>query len=89
MNTIFTSISFDKISRTLIAETLSELLLLNGFLLDREQELLEAMRLWVKESPLSFAGCYHLVLTKSLGLTEIYTFDKKMDRYPGVTRVEP
>ena len=87
--TIFTSLSFYKISRAVIAETLSELLLLNGFQLERRQELLEAMRLWALERSLSFADCYHLVLTKSLGLTEIYTFDKKMDRYPGVTRIEP
>jgi hypothetical protein len=25
----------------------------------------------------------------SLGLAAIYTFDRKMDRYPGVARLEP
>lgn len=51
--------------------------------------ILDALEYWHIHSPLSYADCYHLVLAKSLGLTEIYTFDKKMGRYPGIERVEP
>ncbi len=39
--------------------------------------------------PLSFADCFHLTLTKELGMTQIYTFDRKMNRFPGVERLEP
>jgi len=87
--TLYTSTSFYKAPRPEIADALSELLHLSGLVLDHKQEILEAIVLWVRETPLSFADCYHLVLTKALGLTEIYTFDKKMGRYPGVTRIEP
>jgi predicted nucleic acid-binding protein len=31
----------------------------------------------------------HLLYTCRLGLTQIYTFDRKMNRLPGVARVEP
>ncbi|HYI24747.1 MAG TPA: hypothetical protein VD767_04985 [Thermomicrobiales bacterium] len=30
-----------------------------------------------------------LALTEALGMTGIYTFDRKMNRYPGVARIEP
>lgn len=48
-----------------------------------------AMQFWVEQSPLSFIDCYHLALTHTLGINRIATFDKKMDRYPGVERIEP
>ena len=38
---------------------------------------------------LSFADAYHLVLMKRLGLTEIVTFDKRIERTPGIKRIEP
>jgi predicted nucleic acid-binding protein len=72
-------------SRELIAALLS----MPNLILPNKSDTVEAMRLWVQESPLSFADCYHLVRTKSLGLTEICSYDRKMGRYPGVTRVEP
>ena len=50
---------------------------------------LETMVLREQQSPLSVADCYHLVRTKSLGLTEIHSFDKRMDHHPGVIRSEP
>lgn len=57
--------------------------------IDHRHVVLNAIDLWAANGPLSFADCYHLALTRELGLTEIYTFDRKMDRYPGVTRIEP
>jgi len=50
---------------------------------------LETMVLREEQSPLSVADCYHLVRTKSLGLTEIHSFDKNMDRHFGVIPIEP
>ena len=50
---------------------------------------LETMVLRELQSPLSVADCYHLVRTNSLGLTEIHSFDKNVDRHPGVIRSEP
>lgn len=57
--------------------------------IDHRHIVLHAIDLWAVNGPLSFADCYHLALTKELGMTEIYTFDRKMDRYPGVARIEP
>lgn len=71
------------------ADALIALLGLPGLQTDHPDALLEAMRLWRVQEPLSFADCFHLALAKQLGMTRIYTFDQKMDRYPGVTRIEP
>lgn len=57
--------------------------------IDHRRAVLEAITFWAEQGPLSFADCYHLALTAELGMTQIYTFDKKMGRYPGVKRVEP
>ena len=57
--------------------------------LDHRPAVLDAITFWQEHSSLSLVDCYHLALTKELEMTQIYTFDKKMDRYPGVERVEP
>jgi predicted nucleic acid-binding protein len=38
---------------------------------------------------LSFGDAYHAVLMQRLGLTRIVSFDRGLDRVPGITRVEP
>jgi predicted nucleic acid-binding protein len=76
-------------SRVDSARTMSILLSQPEFEIDHRRAVLNAMDFWVDQSPLSFVDCYHLALTEELGVTEIYTFDKKMDRYPGVERIEP
>ncbi|MCA9834709.1 MAG: type II toxin-antitoxin system VapC family toxin [Thermomicrobiales bacterium] len=57
--------------------------------IDHRDAVLNAIEFWTQQSPLSFVDCFHLALTAELGLSEIYSFDKKMDRYPGVERIEP
>lgn len=49
----------------------------------------DAFDRWVAEPSLSFADSYHLSLAKSIGLTEIISFDRKIAKDPAVTRVEP
>lgn len=44
---------------------------------------------WLAEPSLSFADSYHLSLAKSLGLTEIISFDRKIEKDPAIRRVEP
>lgn len=72
-----------------IAWALTNLIQLPTFIMREEQVVVDALDFWSKQSPLDYADCYHLALTKELGMTEIYTFDRKMDRFPGVDRVEP
>lgn len=78
-----------KISRTEIAQQLSPLLRMNGLEFDFAQALLAALDFWKDQPALSFADCIHLAIAHHLGMDSTYTFDRKMDRYPGVTRVEP
>ncbi|MDQ3657015.1 MAG: PIN domain-containing protein [Chloroflexota bacterium] len=78
-----------KISRSEVADELTVLLNIPGISLNTKSEILATLRYWARQSPLSFADCYHLVTAESLGLDMIYSFDKKMGRYPGVERIEP
>lgn len=76
-------------SRLKAAQQMSTLLFQPEIEIDHRTAVLEAIDFWVMQSPLAFVDCYHLALTRELGMTQIYTFDKKMDRFPGVERVEP
>ena len=83
---------FDRVYRTprqQIASALANVLALNGISLPERAAIISTLDLWARESPLSFADCYHLVLAESLGLEAISSFDRKMGRYPGVERLEP
>lgn len=77
------------VDRETIASLLGGFLLLPSVQSEHKKALLRALAFWSEQSPLDFADCYHLALTKELGMTQIYSFDKKMDRYPGVERIEP
>jgi predicted nucleic acid-binding protein len=57
--------------------------------IDHRAAVLTAIAFWAVNGPLSFIDAYHLALATSLGVTEICTFDRKMDRFPGVARIEP
>ncbi len=78
-----------RIPRTEIGWALANLIALPNFVMADEPVVTAALDFWMLQSPLDYADCYHLALTRTLGMTEIYTFDRKMDRYPGVDRVEP
>jgi len=77
------------ISREEAARAFKRLIALPGVRLPEPMIITDTLDLWVKETPLSFADCYHLMLTRHLGLDAIYTFDKKMGRLPDITRREP
>lgn len=78
-----------KIPRQPITRALLDILSIDGVSTDHPKALVAALLLWEEESPLSFPDCFHLALAKQLGMPAICTYDKKMDRYPGVERVEP
>ncbi len=78
-----------KVPRIEAALELSKVLGLTNLVSPEKDLILLTLELWALESPLSFADCYHLILARSLGLDAIYSFDKKMGRYPGVERIEP
>lgn len=77
------------VPKPLIADTLADVLRLVGLQSDHKAALLDALAFWRDQGPLSFPDCFHLALARHLGMTRIYSFDRKMDRYPGVERIEP
>lgn len=76
-------------SRDDVAPTLLGVLRLTGLHVENRNAVRSALEFWASTGGLSFPDCYHLALTGEHGLTQIYSFDKKMDRYPGVERIEP
>lgn len=72
-----------------IASTLLDIVSIQAIECDFREPLFEALQFWGSQGPLSFTDYYHLALGKYLETGCVYTFDKKMDRFPGVTRVEP
>ncbi len=77
------------ISKVEISDELSTIVKHPGVILDHKQAVLNALTFWRGIGGLSFADCYHLALAADLGYTEIYSFDRQMDSYPGVARVDP
>lgn len=72
-----------------IAPLLSNIISLPNVECEFKRSLLNGLSFWQTNAGLDFADCYHLALAEELGMTQIYSFDKKMDRYPGMERIEP
>jgi predicted nucleic acid-binding protein len=72
-----------------LAPLLAEIVGFPGIVIEHGVALTSALKLWQTQGPLSFADCFHLTLTRELGMTEIYTFDRKMDRFPSVEQLKP
>lgn len=77
------------VPRSRVADTLLDVLRIRGIHGENSEAVTSALDFWRSTGGVSFPDCYHLALTKELGMTEIYSFDKKMGRYPGVARLEP
>lgn len=71
-----------------IREVMLPLLDLPGIHLPRKGRYRKIFDLYV-DLNLSFADAYHAVLADQLRLEEIVSFDRGLDRVPGVRRVEP
>lgn len=71
------------------AESLLSLIEPPSFRMNHKNAVRDALMFWREHAALDYADCYHLALTAALSMAEIYTFDRKMDRFPGVERIEP
>ncbi len=78
-----------KLPRAPVAASLLDILSNPGVAVDHPDAIRNALTLWARQGPLSFPDCFHLALARELGMDKVCTFDRKMDRYPGVERVEP
>ena len=77
------------VTRAEIRDALQPILELPNILLPGKRLYSAVFDLYLRESALSFADCYHLCFTRQLGLAAILSFDQKLNRLPGVTRFEP
>lgn len=85
----FTLERFYKVPRATIRTVLLDVLQLPGLVLAGKQSYRQVFDLWVAQTRLSFADCYHAVLVQRRKLSAIVTFDRDFDRVPGLTRLEP
>jgi predicted nucleic acid-binding protein len=76
-------------SRGSIRAALGSVIALGGLILPDKEIYPDVFDLYVTRPSLSFADCYHAVLAKHVGCTEIISFDRGFGRIPGLTRIEP
>lgn len=78
-----------KFSRQRAAQGLLEFSGFPGMHIEDEQTIVDALTFWRDNGGLSFVDCYLLAISRAHGITQIYSFDQNMHRFPGVERVEP
>jgi predicted nucleic acid-binding protein len=87
--TVFSLQTFYQIQRPVIRDAVLPIIELPGIKLPGKASYRYAFDLYVNRQGLSFGDCFHLALMRRLKLTEMITFDRKLGRVPGITRVEP
>lgn len=86
--TIYTLASFYHLPRADIRLALLPLIGLRGIVLPGKRRWRRALDLFASTN-ISIADCYHIALAENLKLPEIVSFDRGLDRVPGVRRTEP
>ena len=86
--TVFTLQSFYKHPRPLIRDNVLPVLLLPGIVLPGKRRLRRAFDLYTSTN-LSFADCYHVAVAEARKVPEFVSFDRGLDRIPGLNRIEP
>ena len=72
-----------------IRAALTPVIAFDGVILPDKEIYPDVFALYVSRRSLSFADCYHAVLSQHLGCTAFISFDRGFDRIPGITRIEP
>lgn len=86
--TVFTLQSFYKHPRSLIRDNVLPLLRLPGIALPGKRRFRRAFDLYTSTN-LSFADCLHVASAEARKVPEFISFDRGLDRIPGLNRVEP
>ncbi len=86
--TVFTLERVYKQSKEAIRDAFLPLLELPGIVLPGKRRVRRVFAYYIEKN-ISFADAYHAVLTESLNLTQIVSFDRDFNRIPTVVRVEP
>ena len=85
--TVFTLQRTYKEPRERIAAVLLPLIELPGIVLPGKRTYRQVFALYLN-MPLGFADCYHVVLMRRWGSTEVFSFDTDFDRITGIQRRE-
>ena len=86
--TIFTLQRSYNVSRGKIREIITDLLSLQNIEIPDRALILDALAIYVNNS-VSFVDAHHIALMNLLNISEIYSWDRDFDRFPGVIRIEP
>lgn len=86
--TVFTLQKVYKHTRPEIRDNVLPLVALPGIALTGERRLRRALDLYTGAN-LSFADCFHVATAEARNLPEFVSFDRGLDRIPGLNRVEP
>jgi predicted nucleic acid-binding protein len=77
-----------KIPRTIVRDSVLDLLDLTGIVMPGKVRIRDAFVLYIERN-LPFADAYHIAAMRAVGSNEIVTFDREFDRIPGIQRIEP
>lgn len=86
--TVFTLEKFYRHPRPLIRDNVLPLLRLPGIVLPGKRRLRRAFDLYTSTN-LSFADCFHVAIAEARKSPQFVSFDRGLDRIPGLNRVEP
>src|SRR5215204_3191460 len=86
--TVFTLERVYKQSKQAIRDAFLPLIELPGIVLPGKRRVRRVFSYYTEKN-ISFADAYHAVLTESLGLKQIVSFDRNFNRIASITRVEP
>lgn len=86
--TVFTLQSFYKHPRPLIRDNALPMLELSGIQLAGKRRFRRAFTLYTSTN-LSFADCLHVAIAEARKAPEFVSFDRGLDRIPGLNRIEP
>lgn len=86
--TVFTLERRYKRKKAEIRDAVLALMSIPGLALPDKALVSEVLHLFVT-ARVSVVDAYHAVMMRRLGLTEIVTFDRDFERFPGIRRVEP
>jgi predicted nucleic acid-binding protein len=86
--TVFTLERVYKQSKEAIRDAFLPLIELPGIVLPGKRRVRRVFAYYTEKN-ISFADAYHAVLTESLGLKQIVSFDRDFNRIASITRVEP
>lgn len=87
--TVFTLEKFFKVPRNQVRDAVQPVVGLPGLVLPGKRIYDEVFPLWTQERGLSFADCFHLCFARHHGIPTMLSFDRKMNRLPGIELQEP